>query len=73
MLTSCRLGRLVVQTQRFKLVSSGLPRYQTLYDRVGDPLETHDISEQPPAEFANLDECGLESAFRRAASRPAHG
>ena len=52
MLTSCRLGRLVVQTHRFKLVSSELPRYQILYDLVQDPLETHDISEQRPAEFA---------------------
>jgi arylsulfatase A-like enzyme len=48
----CRLERYAVQTGRFKLVRSGEPPRDVLYDLEGDPLETHDASAQHPEALA---------------------
>jgi choline-sulfatase len=44
----CRLDRYAVQTGRFKLVRSQLPRFEKLYDLAADPLETRDVAAEHP-------------------------
>lgn len=51
---NCRLDRYAVQTQRFKLISSSVPRSDRLYDLAEDPLETRDVSTEHPDELARL-------------------
>jgi arylsulfatase A-like enzyme len=49
---SCRLGRFAVQTRRFKLVTSEIPRRKRFYDLAADPAETRDVSHRFPKERA---------------------
>jgi arylsulfatase A-like enzyme len=46
----CRLDRISVQTQRFKLVESKLPAGSQLYDLREDPLERDDVAALHPDE-----------------------
>jgi arylsulfatase A-like enzyme len=48
----CRIDRYAVQTRRFKLISSGLPRGEAFYDLDRDPLETRDVAAEHPEELA---------------------
>ncbi len=54
----CRLDRLAVQDARFKLVLSGLPPGQQLYDLQEDPEESRDVSAERPEVLARLQAVG---------------
>jgi arylsulfatase A-like enzyme len=47
----CRLERFAVQTDRFKLMTSGIPPAKVLYDLANDPKELVDVSEMFPGEL----------------------
>jgi arylsulfatase A-like enzyme len=66
----CRLDRYAVQTGRFKLVRSGLPPGEALYDLREDPLEARDVAAEHPAELSRLG--ALLDAYRgsRAGAAP---
>ena len=64
----CRLDRYVVQTERFKLISSGVPTREVLYDLEHDPRETRDASAEQPEALAR--HRALLEAYRSASGAP---
>ena len=48
----CRLGRYAVRGERYKYLSSELPRYERLYDVEADPDERTDLAAAHPDELA---------------------
>jgi arylsulfatase A-like enzyme len=46
----CAIERYSVQTERFKFVSSLIPRYEALYDLERDPQQRHNIADRYPDE-----------------------
>jgi arylsulfatase A-like enzyme len=48
---ACIVDRLAVQTERFKMITSKVPRFEELYDVQNDPKETRNVAKEFPAEL----------------------
>lgn len=52
--SDCRVDRVAVQDERFKLISSVHPPWELLYDLASDPAETRDVAAEFPEELERL-------------------